>query len=631
MIAIPGVRSGLAALLLALLAAPAARPQGQLYTFNISTSFQNPAGSVKSAGDVNGDGVPDLIVSGLSGNSARVFSGADGSLIHLLFGAASFGDAVSGAGDVNLDGYDDVIVGAPGDDTVNGTNAGSATVFSGLDGAALYTFLGDSAGDAFGFAVSEAGDVDFDGYPDVIVGAPMDDQNGANTGSAFVYSGFDGSLLHAFHSFSAGDNLGTSVAGAGDVDMDQHADLIVGLEDADPTGKSSGSAYVFSGQSGALLLAFNGDTGGDLMGRAVSPAGDANLDGYADVLVGSPGDSPDDVLKAGNAMVFSGFDGATLFRFDGQEIGEALGSAVADAGDVNADGYMDFLLGAPLADPNGASSGRAAVHLGTTGDLLYSLDGFSAGHYLGYSGDGAGDVNQDGFADVIVGAKASAAVYSGRSVFLPGDTLVGEIKPATDRDDVRFFAFRGMAVEMEFEVTSGSLRPELQILSGAGALLKAFPLANGGMQKRTFEAPSSGIFQIRVLGDQATSGKYRIVTRPLFPKKAFGFEKVKKAGKNQKMKGLIRALPGAVMELYVRPLKHFVNPPQVSITLPNGLSYDVSSFATVEFGNVLHLAGVPLLEVGFYELTVFGESKKSKARIELEVEQPLGSATVPID
>lgn len=605
--------------------------QGQLYSFNVSTSF-NPAESARYAGDVNMDGHPDVIVSGLSGNSVRVFSGSDGSLIHLLFGASSFGDAVSGAGDVNQDGYDDLIVGAPGDDTENGTNSGSATLIDGETGDQLFKWLGDSGGDAFGFSVSGAGDVDFNGYPDVIVGAPMNDVNGGNTGSAYVYSGMDYSEIHAFHSFSSGDRLGNSVAGAGDVNMDDHDDLIVGLEDSDPTGKSSGSAYVYSGANGFLLLAFNGDTGGDEMGRSVGPAGDGNQDGHADIIVGSPGDSPNDIHKAGNATVFSGFDGDTLFRWDGEEIGEALGSSVAEAGDVNGDGYTDYIVGAPLSDPNGASSGRAAVFLGTTGELIYSLDGASAGQYLGHAVDGVHDVNDDGFDDLIVGAKASVAVYSGRSVFLPGDFLVGEIKPSTDKDAVRFFAFKGMGMKLELEVTSGSLRPIVEIVNDSGNVVQTWTFLNSNaIQKKSVTLHDSGEFRIRVRSLAGTSGKYEINTIPVFPSKAKGFAKVRNAGRNKKIKSILRSLPGTVLDAFVTPKRRFVNPPVVALTTPLGVVYDVSAFTTVEFGNVIHLTGVPLLEVGIYELTVFGEARKSRARVEVTLDQPVGSATVPID
>ena len=138
-----------------------------------------------------------------------------------------FGNSVSSAGDVNGDGFDDLIVGAQNDDN-NGTDSGSARVFSGADGSVLYNFDGDSAGDLFGGSVSGAGDVNGDGFDDLIVGAQNDDNNGANGGSARVLSGADGSVLYSFDG-EIGDGFGQSVSGAGDVDGDGFDDLIVCL------------------------------------------------------------------------------------------------------------------------------------------------------------------------------------------------------------------------------------------------------------------------------------------------------------------------------------------------------------------------------------------------------------------
>ncbi|MHC4922419.1 MAG: hypothetical protein ACYTKC_22915, partial [Planctomycetota bacterium] len=155
-----------------------------------------------------------------------------------------FGISVSGAGDVNGDGHADLIVGANGDDN-NGSSSGSARVLSGKDGKILHTFNGDSAGDQFGVSVSGAGDVNRDGYADVIVGAYRDGNNDTNSGSARVLSGKDGKILYTYDGDFYGDYFGWSVSGAGDVDRDGHADLIVGSGYAD-------YARVFSGKPQTL-------------------------------------------------------------------------------------------------------------------------------------------------------------------------------------------------------------------------------------------------------------------------------------------------------------------------------------------------------------------------------------------
>ena len=147
--------------------------------------------------------------------------GRDGSILHTFDGNSAadvFGWSVSGAGDVNRDGFADLIVGALNDDT-SGIATGSARVLSGawiasgIPPEILYTFYGDSVGEVFGGSVSGAGDVNGDGYCDLIVGAPLDGANGTDSGSARVLSGMDGSILHAFDGDSQGDWFGLSVSG----------------------------------------------------------------------------------------------------------------------------------------------------------------------------------------------------------------------------------------------------------------------------------------------------------------------------------------------------------------------------------------------------------------------------------
>lgn len=162
------------------------------------------------------------------------------------------GFSVSGAGDVNNDGFDDLIVGAySGEDCESRT--GRAYVYSGQSGVLLYTFTGEAAGDIFGLSVSGAGDVNNDGFDDLIVGAFGNDAGGLDAGRAYVYSGQSGTLLHTFTGEVALYRFGVSVSGAGDVNNDGFDDLIVGGYLITATGFDAGWAYVYSGQSGTLL------------------------------------------------------------------------------------------------------------------------------------------------------------------------------------------------------------------------------------------------------------------------------------------------------------------------------------------------------------------------------------------
>jgi hypothetical protein len=239
----------------------------------------------------------------------RVYSGFDGTVLYRFDGDSNldlFGASVNGAGDVNSDGFDDLIVGALFDDN-NGTNSGSARVFSGATGRILYTFDGDSPHDLFGGSVSGVGDVNGDGFDDLVVGADNDDNNGQESGSARVFSGADGTTLYTFYGDSPGDLFGRSVSGAGDVNGDGYPDVMVGaLNDAN-NGKESGSARLFSGLDGSILHTFDGDSSLDHFGRSVGNAGDVNGDGFGDLIVGASGDDNNGNLS-GSARVFSGCD-----------------------------------------------------------------------------------------------------------------------------------------------------------------------------------------------------------------------------------------------------------------------------------------------------------------------------------
>ncbi len=368
--------------------------------------------SVSGAGDVNGDGFDDIIVgaafddnNGFSSGSARVYSGFDGAILYTFDGDSSddrLGYSVSGAGDVNGDGFADLIAGAPADDN-NGSASGSARVYSGFDGAILYTFNGDSAFDQLGFSVSGAGDVNGDGFGDIIAGAWSDDNNGSDSGSARVYSGFDGAILYTFNGDSGSDILGFSVSGAGDVNGDSFDDIIAGAQGDDNNGFDSGSARVYSGFDGAILCTFNGDAAGDQLGSSVSGAGDVNGDGFGDIIAGARSDD-NNGSNSGSVRVYSGFDGAILFTFNGDSADDQLGLSASGAGDVNGDGFDDIITGARGDDNNGLSSGSARVYSGFDGAILFTFNGDSFGDILGDSVSGAGDVNGDGFADVIAGA-----------------------------------------------------------------------------------------------------------------------------------------------------------------------------------------------------------------------------------
>ncbi|MCP3914396.1 MAG: hypothetical protein GY711_02440 [bacterium] len=390
--------------------------------------------SVSDAGDVNADGLPDVIIGsfdesihGPDTGAARVYSGADGAPLLTLFGDSGydyFGLSVSGAGDVNRDGHDDLIVGAIYDDNT-GANTGSARVCSGADGSTLYTFDGDTPDGQFGISVSGAGDVNADGHADLIVGAPKDDGAGVNSGSATVYSGSDGSVLYAIEG-DLGAEAGYSVCDAGDVDGDGFDDFAVGARGERTNGWAAGSVTVFSGQDGSVLHRWFGDYTYHALGSSLSNAGDVNGDGVPDLISGQHRDHTGGTY-AGHARVFSGADGSTLYDFYGEE-GQTLGHSVSDAGDVDGDGFGDLVVGMPGAEAHGYHTGAARVFSGVDGRILYTVDGYSAGDELGHSVSGAGNVDGVGFDDLVLGVRGDddAGDHAGSVRVVVGRDSIGE-------------------------------------------------------------------------------------------------------------------------------------------------------------------------------------------------------------
>jgi len=354
-----------------------------------------------------------LVVSlvAIIGGAAAVWGQCPCTLSYTFDGEAVgdwFGYTVSGAGDVDNDGYDDLIIGAPYSDSA-GSDAGRAYVYSGQTGGLLYTFNGEAADDKFGWSVSGAGDINEDGYDDLIVGAYWNGAGGSQAGRAYVFSGLDGDTLYIFTGEAAYDRFGWSVSGAGDVNNDDYPDLIVGAYTSDAGGSAAGRAYAFSGLDGDTLYIFTGEGAIDLFGHSVSGAGDVNNDGYDDLIVGAP-ENDGGGTKAGRAYVFSGIDGDTLYIFTGEAELDLLGASVSGAGDVNNDGYDDLIVGAPESDSGGTNAGRAYVYSGQTGGLLWTFTG-QAGDQLGRyrTVSGVGDVDNDGHDDMIVGAMYNNA------------------------------------------------------------------------------------------------------------------------------------------------------------------------------------------------------------------------------
>ena len=315
----------------------------------------------------------------------------------------AYGRSVASIGDIDGDQFDDFMVGADWVDS-NSQNSGTVYVYSGATRNLMFSIDGDSIGDFFGFSVSGGGDIDGDGVPDLIVGAYGDEPlNNLDTGAVYVFSGRTHAQIYHFPGAGIESRLGYSVGGAGDVNADGYADVIGGAYSDNTAAGAAGQAIVWSGKDGSVLWTFNGLLAGHYLGFGVDGAGDVDRDGFDDVIVGAVGD-PANGFLSGTALVYSGRTGSLLWRFDGQ--GQDLqGASVAGAGDVDGDGHADVIVGAPFADDGGLDFGSARVYSGRTGALLYTLThGAVPGLLFGYPVAGAGDVDGDGRADLMVTA-----------------------------------------------------------------------------------------------------------------------------------------------------------------------------------------------------------------------------------
>jgi hypothetical protein len=492
--------------------------------------------AVCGGGDFNGDGIDDLLlgapradVAGYQseGKAYVIFGGlniGDTGVVQLssLDGTNGFtllgkdrrdsaGSSLHRAGDFNADGIDDFIVGAPGAKTTALATGESYLVLGdssigndgrldldALDGHNGFVLFGIDAYDYSGGAVAGLGDVNGDGINDVLIGADEADPNGKEgAGEGYVVFGgplvgsrgvfylsmLDGTNGFILEGIDADDDAGVAVAGAGDINNDGFADVLIGAEGADSHGIDRGgqSYVVFGGLAvgadGTIALsALDGSNGFavhgigplDFLGSSVAGIGDVNGDGVDDFAVsadnrdGHYADIGESYVIFGDETVGDGgiLDPATLngtdgFVIRGREVarGERAGYALAGVGDVNGDGFADVAIGAPLAILNaGYYVGKAYVVFGGTdvgvggvfelstidGTNGFAMHGIAERDFAGKAVGPAGDVNGDGIDDLIVGAMdadANGNAGAGEAYVVFGRGLDSDSDGLIDRDD----------------------------------------------------------------------------------------------------------------------------------------------------------------------------------------------------
>lgn len=403
-----------------------------IWSFEGNQNYAYLGQSLSSAGDINGDGYADILIGSPSYDNGEmdegrvyVFHGTatgiaatPASILESNKIAALFGFSISSAGDIDGDGYGDVIIGAKGF-TNNESSEGKAFVYkgssTGLNTTPVWSNEGNQASAFYGHSVASAGDINGDGYSDIIIGAHWFDNDDAEEGQAYVYTGSPHGIYpennQDYESDQTTSHLGYSLASIGDINSDGFSDISISAPHFDTGLTNVGRVFIFHGKAVGLGdtadQVLDGTADNELFGWSISTAGDVNGDGFGDIVVGAPQYSNGEINE-GRIYVFSGntsgLNASPVLTVESNQAGSQLGFCVAGAGDANGDGYSDILASAPYYNNQGQVSLFTGSAGGANATPQWVLDGTQAEAHFGYSLASAGDVNGDGFSDVIIGA-----------------------------------------------------------------------------------------------------------------------------------------------------------------------------------------------------------------------------------
>jgi hypothetical protein len=413
-----------------------------------------------------------------------------------------FGNSLASAGDVNGDGYADLAVGATGYSSGTGKEYvyyGSAV---GLSASPDWTAVGETVDSFFGIAAS-ARDVNSDGFADLVIGAPGYPFSNF-TGKAYVYHGSATGLSASPDWVTVGENLsgyGTSVASAGDVNGDGYADLVVG---ADAYSDGLGKAYVYHGSATGLSASPDWVAVGENLsgfGAWVAPAGDVNGDSYADLAIGATYYNS----STGKAYVFHGSASGLSASADWSAIGEAEENyftwQLSSGGDLDGDGYDDLVIGAPGYD-TGNFVGKAYVYQGSAVGLSVNADWSATGeaefNNFGESVTSAGDVNGDGYEDLAIGAPGIND-FSGKAFVFHGSA----IPAGCTSNCLRVTAIR-FRPDLSSLIAVVAIRDENGAAVPGAAVSVRWDLPGGGVLEQVKNTDASGSASFRVKGGSGT-------------------------------------------------------------------------------------------------------------------------------
>lgn len=366
-------------------------------------------------------------------------------------------------GDVNGDGYDDLVIGAihPGGDAKVYLIYGQSSQFESKTlSSSNITFSGASSGDQTGISVA-VGDTDADGYDDIVIGSNNDDGAATDAGAVYIMYGQATALTSQtlsaavgvkFTGEAASDKAGISIAVA-DFNGDTYADVLVGALGNDDVASASGAAYLISGQASrftgtvslGIMREYTGEAASNFLGQVVG-AGDIDGNGTADMLLAAPGNSDGAgtagavyvvYTSSGNSLPASTESVSTLPEFTGEALLDNLGSGGVIGGDLNGDGYDELIIGTPGNDSNGSGAGAVHVIQGSANQYTAAAaSSVSTVQLVEYDGEGtsgavgtsvaAADLNNDGYDELVIGATGANNPSTGTTYIVGGAaTLTG--------------------------------------------------------------------------------------------------------------------------------------------------------------------------------------------------------------
>lgn len=395
------------------------------------------------AGDVDADGIEDLVIGAWHVDSASsapdiqiggvyVYSGATRQLVHHWRGSVykdHFGNSVAGGGDANSDGYGDILVGARMWDAPASPSpldaSGRAFLYSGRTGQLIHYWDGLNAKDNFGQCVRFTGDLDADGFDEMLVSADGYDAGGSASGRVYVFSGRTRQVLRTHDGEAAGDRFGFALDGLPDVDMDGVKDYVVGAPLNHLGAPFGGRVYVYSGATGNVISQLQGASG-DLMGWTVARAGDFDGDQAQDIVVGGIYGGG---YLSGTAVCCDARSGLVHHTWIGENGNDRFGFQVAGGRDFNGDGLDDIVVGDAFTNGAAQMGGTAFVYAGGSGRLLARIRHEEDDAWTGHSVAMIADTNGDGFDEVLAGAPGGDYVDDGSVILAYGDDVILDASP----------------------------------------------------------------------------------------------------------------------------------------------------------------------------------------------------------